>query len=156
MHFFIGNPGFNLITFTFIKNSNYGRKSLLEMIRQNIAGWCQQTFENKNLCLLTTPSKVFYFITRLILTNSDWKPPCLFQCPGKIKIAINDFTQSITNNNAQHKQSIKNGKGCNKDRFRFVFCFSKFFSFLPDFLSHEKLTKKLRNNNAKQILDLLK
>ena len=29
------------MTFTFSKNSNYGRKSL---IRQNFDGWCQQTF----------------------------------------------------------------------------------------------------------------
>ena len=35
------------ITFTFSENSNFGRESLLEMERQNIAGHCQQTFENK-------------------------------------------------------------------------------------------------------------
>ena len=33
---------------TFSENSNYGRETLLNVIRQNIAGWCQQTFENKN------------------------------------------------------------------------------------------------------------
>ena len=32
------------IIFIFNENSTYGRKSLLEVIRQNIAGWCQQTF----------------------------------------------------------------------------------------------------------------
>ena len=32
------------ITFTFSENSNYWHESLLEVIRQNIAGWCQQTF----------------------------------------------------------------------------------------------------------------
>ena len=31
-------PGFDPITFTFDENSNYGRESLLEVIRQNIAG----------------------------------------------------------------------------------------------------------------------
>ena len=35
-------PGFDPITFTF--NSNDGRESLLEAIRQNIAGRCQQGF----------------------------------------------------------------------------------------------------------------
>ena len=34
----------NPITFTFRENSNYLLKSLIEVIRQNIAGWCQQTF----------------------------------------------------------------------------------------------------------------
>ena len=29
------------------ENSNYWQQSLLEIIRQNIAGWCQQTFEHK-------------------------------------------------------------------------------------------------------------
>ena len=29
--------------------SNYGRESLLEVIRQNIAGCCRQTFENKDI-----------------------------------------------------------------------------------------------------------
>ena len=32
------------ITFTFSENSNYWRESLFEAIRQNIAGWCLQTF----------------------------------------------------------------------------------------------------------------
>ena len=36
--------GFNLITFTFSENSNYGRESLLEVYWKNIAGRCQQTF----------------------------------------------------------------------------------------------------------------
>jgi hypothetical protein len=39
--------GFDSITFTFSENSNYGRESLLETERQNIAGRCQQNFENK-------------------------------------------------------------------------------------------------------------
>ena len=40
---FLLKPVFNIIH-TFSENSNYGRESLLEVIRQNIAGWCQQTF----------------------------------------------------------------------------------------------------------------
>ena len=32
------------ITFAFSENSNYWRESLLEVITQNIAGWCQQNF----------------------------------------------------------------------------------------------------------------
>ena len=35
------------ITFTFSENSNYGQENLLEVLRWNIAGCCQQTFENK-------------------------------------------------------------------------------------------------------------
>ena len=41
-------PEFDPITFTFSENSNYWQENLLEVIRQNIAGWCQQTFEKKN------------------------------------------------------------------------------------------------------------
>ena len=37
------------ITFTFSENSNYWRECLLEVIRQNIAGWYQENFENKNV-----------------------------------------------------------------------------------------------------------
>ena len=37
-------PGFDPITFSFSENSNYWQESLLEVIRQNIAGWCEQTF----------------------------------------------------------------------------------------------------------------
>ena len=44
------------ITFTFHENSNYRRKSLLEVERQNIAGCCQHNFENNSL--LTMPSNV--------------------------------------------------------------------------------------------------
>ena len=40
-------PGFDTITFTFRENSDCFQESLLDVIRQNIAGWCQQTFENK-------------------------------------------------------------------------------------------------------------
>ena len=46
-------PGFHPITFTFSKNSNYGRESLLKVQRQNIAGRCQQTFENKKFADIT-------------------------------------------------------------------------------------------------------
>ena len=42
-----------LITFTFSENSNYGRESLLEVERQNIARLCQQTFENKKFVDIT-------------------------------------------------------------------------------------------------------
>ena len=45
--------GFNPITCTFSENSNYWWESLLEVIRQNIAGWCRQTFENKTMFCLT-------------------------------------------------------------------------------------------------------
>ena len=31
------------------ENPNYGRESLFEMWRQNIAGRCQQTYENKKI-----------------------------------------------------------------------------------------------------------
>ena len=41
-------PGFNPITFIFSENSNYWRETLLEGIRQKIAGWCQQTFCYQN------------------------------------------------------------------------------------------------------------
>ena len=44
-----GNPDV-IFTFTFSENSNYGRESLLEVERQNIAGCCQQPFENKKVC----------------------------------------------------------------------------------------------------------
>ena len=40
-------PGFDTITFTFRENSDCFQESLLDVIRQNNAGWCQQTFENK-------------------------------------------------------------------------------------------------------------
>ena len=43
-------PGFDPITFTFSENSNYWRESLLEIRRQNIAGWCQQTFWKQKVC----------------------------------------------------------------------------------------------------------
>ena len=55
-------PGFNPITFTFTENSNY---SLLEVIRQNIAGWCQQTFcfqrfvDNAQQCFAFTSRATF-------------------------------------------------------------------------------------------------
>ena len=52
-------PGFDPISFTFIENSNCERESLLEVWRQNIAGHCQQTFENKKfVSLFTTASNV--------------------------------------------------------------------------------------------------
>ena len=55
-------PGFNHITFIFNENSNYGRESF---IRQNIAGWCQQTFcfqkfvDNAQQCFAFTPQANF-------------------------------------------------------------------------------------------------
>ena len=58
-------PGFEFITFTFSENSNYWRESLLEVIGQNIAGWCQQTFcfqkfvENTQQCFAFTPQGNF-------------------------------------------------------------------------------------------------
>ena len=58
-------PGFDPITFTFDENSNYGRESLLEVIRQNIAGWCQQTscfhkfVDNIQQCFALTPEAIF-------------------------------------------------------------------------------------------------
>ena len=38
---------------TFSENSNYGRESLFEVLRQNIAGLCLQTFENKKVVDIT-------------------------------------------------------------------------------------------------------
>ena len=35
------------ITFALCENSNYWKESLLEVIKKDIAGCCQQTFENK-------------------------------------------------------------------------------------------------------------
>ena len=49
------------MTLTFSENSNHGWESLLEGIRQNIAGWCQQTFwiqkfvESIQQCFAFTP-----------------------------------------------------------------------------------------------------
>ena len=43
----------SLDTITFSENSNYWKESLLEVIRQNIAGLCQQTFENKKFVDVT-------------------------------------------------------------------------------------------------------
>jgi hypothetical protein len=40
------------ITFTFSENSN-GKESLLEVQGQNIAGHCQQNFENKKIVNIT-------------------------------------------------------------------------------------------------------
>ena len=48
--------GIDPITFTFSENSNYWRKSLLEVIRQNVGGWCQQTLKTKSL--LTSPTNI--------------------------------------------------------------------------------------------------
>ena len=59
----VEKPGFNSITFTFI--SNYGQESLLEVIRQNIAGWCLQSFcfqkfvDNVQHCFAFTPQANF-------------------------------------------------------------------------------------------------
>ena len=46
-------PGFDPITFTISENSNYGGESLLEVWRQNFAGHCQQSFENKKFVDIT-------------------------------------------------------------------------------------------------------
>ena len=43
----------SLVLITFSENSNYGRESLLEVERQNIARLCQQTFENKKFVDIT-------------------------------------------------------------------------------------------------------
>ena len=49
----------------FSENSNYKRESLLEVITQNIAGWCQQTFcfqkfvHNTQQCFAFTPQANF-------------------------------------------------------------------------------------------------
>ena len=48
-----GSFEFDPITFTFSKNSNYGRESFLEVQKQNIVGHCQQTFENKKFVDIT-------------------------------------------------------------------------------------------------------
>ena len=45
----------------FSENSNYGRESLLEVERQNIAGHCQQTFENKKFVDITQQCVAYYF-----------------------------------------------------------------------------------------------
>ena len=56
-------PGFDPIIFS--ENSNYGWENLLEVYRQNIAGHCQQTFENKMFvditkqCFAFTPQANF-------------------------------------------------------------------------------------------------
>ena len=49
------------ITFNFIENSNYWQESLLEVIRQNIAGWCQRTFcfQNAQQYFAFTPQANF-------------------------------------------------------------------------------------------------
>ena len=50
---------------TSVKIQIIGGKSLLEVIRQNIAGWCQQTFcfekfvDNAQQCFAFTPFKIF-------------------------------------------------------------------------------------------------
>ena len=46
------------------------RESLLEVIRQNIAGWCQQTFEKKSL--LTMPSNVLLLHLKQIFPPIVW------------------------------------------------------------------------------------
>ena len=58
-------PGFHPITLTFSENSNYWRERSLEGIRQNITGWCQQTFcfqkfvDNAEQCFAFTPHANF-------------------------------------------------------------------------------------------------
>ena len=58
-------PGFDPITFTFSKNSNYWWESLFAVIRQNIVGCCQETFcfqkfvDNAQQCFAFTPQANF-------------------------------------------------------------------------------------------------
>ena len=65
------------------ENSNYGRESFLEVLRQNIAGYCQQTFENKKFvditqqcfALLPHALKSIKYLRRSFFTksiNSKW------------------------------------------------------------------------------------
>ena len=55
----------SLDSFTSSENSNYWRESLHEVIRQNIAGWCLQTFgiqkfvDNAQQCFAFTPQANF-------------------------------------------------------------------------------------------------
>ena len=42
------------VTFTFSEISNYWQESLLELIRQNIAGWCNKLFVFKTLWTMTS------------------------------------------------------------------------------------------------------
>ena len=51
-------------------NSNYWRQSLLEVIKQNIARCCQQTFVFKSL--LTTPSNVLHLDLKQIFLPIIW------------------------------------------------------------------------------------
>ena len=46
----------SLDSITFRENSNYGQESLLEVYRQNIAGRCQQSFENNKFVEITQQS----------------------------------------------------------------------------------------------------
>ena len=56
---------FDPITFTISENSNYWWKSLLEVIRQNIDGWCHQPFcfqkfvDNVQQCFAFKPQANF-------------------------------------------------------------------------------------------------
>ena len=58
-------PIFDPITFVFSANSNHWQESLFEVIRQNIAGWCQQplcfqTFDDDaQQCFALTPQAIF-------------------------------------------------------------------------------------------------
>ena len=55
----------DLIPSPFSENSNYGRESLLHVLRQNIAGQCQQAFcfqkfvDNAYRCFAFTPQANF-------------------------------------------------------------------------------------------------
>ena len=58
-------PGFDPITFTFSENLKNWQERLLEVIKQNIVGWCQQTFcfrkfvDNVQQCFVFTPQANF-------------------------------------------------------------------------------------------------
>jgi len=60
------------ITFTFSENSNYWQESLLKVIRQNIAGLCQQTFENKPRTNFSTRNFNFSLKVKVMGSNSGY------------------------------------------------------------------------------------
>ena len=64
-----------------VKNSNYWQESLLELIRQIIAGWCNNLLVFKKL--LTTPSNV------LPLHLNQTFPP-IFEFSQKVKVMGSD------------------------------------------------------------------
>ena len=63
-------PGLDPVIFTFSENSNFEREGLVDMWRQNIAGHCQQTFENKKFCFQKFVA-MFCLITHLNFSAND-------------------------------------------------------------------------------------